>query len=113
IVRGAAGTGGYAPLIFGNAEPYLIRGDLGPPAIPRNGKRGVIASFAQLTDIHAMDVQTPARFEFLDPFRAFVSDLANAYRPPELLSAQVGEAMIRQIRNVGRGPASGQPLQFA
>jgi hypothetical protein len=45
-----------------------MRGDLGG-AIARRTRHGrVLASFAQLTDIHVMDVQSPARFEFLDAY---------------------------------------------
>jgi hypothetical protein len=62
-----------------------------------------------------MDVQSPARFEFLDAYGSvpFLSDFASAYRPQEILSAQVGDAMLQQLRGVGRGPATGAPLRFA
>src|SRR2546421_7114852 len=42
-----------------------------------------------------------------------LSDFTSAYRAPELLSAQVGDAMVGQLRRVGRGPATGAPLRFA
>jgi metallophosphoesterase (TIGR03767 family) len=62
-----------------------------------------------------MDVQSTARVEFFDPYGGIpgLSDFASAYRPQELLSAQVGDAMIAQLRRIGRGPATGRPLQFA
>ncbi len=64
-----------------------------------------------------MDVQSPARFEFFDPYGSLpfpgLSDFTSAYRPQELLSIQVGEAMVRRLREVRRGPATGRPLQFA
>ena len=72
-----------------------------------------MASFAQLTDIHVLDAQSPARFEFFDAYAPFASDFGSAYRPQELLTAQVGEAMVQQLRAVRRGPATGHPLQFA
>ena len=65
-----------------------------------------MASFAQLTDIHVMDVQSTARFEFFDAYGSLpfpgLSDFTSAYRPQELLSAQVGEAMVRRLRSVRR-----------
>jgi metallophosphoesterase (TIGR03767 family) len=117
LVRGTPGVGGYAPITVAAGEPYLMRGDLGG-AIARRTRHGrVLASFAQLTDIHVMDVQSPARFEFFDPYGSIplpgLSDFTSAYRPQELLSAQVGDAMVRQLRAVGRGPATGRRLQFA
>jgi metallophosphoesterase (TIGR03767 family) len=117
MVRGAPGAGGYAPITLGAGEPYLLRRDLARTTIRRRGGRRVVASFAQLTDIHVMDVQSPARFEFFDAYGSLpfpgLSDFTSAYRPQELLSAQVGDAMVQQLRAVRRGPATGQPLQFA
>ena len=117
LVRGAPGAGGYAPITLAPGEPYLLRRDLGPNTIRRVGARRVVASFAQLTDIHVMDVQSPARFEFFDAYGSLpfpgLSDFTSAYRPQELLSAQVGEAMVQQLRAVRIGPATGRPLQFA
>jgi metallophosphoesterase (TIGR03767 family) len=117
LVRGAPGVGGYAPITVAAGEPYLQRGDLGAVTSRRAARGRVLASFAQLTDIHVMDVQSPARFEFFDAYGSIplpgLSDFTSAYRAQELLSAQVGEAMVRQLRGVGRGPATGRRLQFA
>src|SRR5262249_35635305 len=104
IIRGAPGAGGYVKLTAGPAEPFLFRGDLAGVGSHSTGRRQVLACFAHLTDVHIMDVQSPARFEFLDAYGAFVSDFTSAYRPQELLSAQVGDAMIQQLRGLGRGP---------
>ncbi len=117
IVRGAPGPGGYAPLTLAPGEPYVVRGDLGALATRRAGDGRVLASFAQLTDIHVMDVQSPARFEFFDAYGSIplpgLSDFTSAYRPQELFSAQVGDAMLQKLRAVRRGPATGRNLQFA
>lgn len=117
LVRGRPGAGGYAPIRHAAGEPYLLRRDLAGTTFRRRGNRRVVASFAQLTDIHVMDVQSPARFEFFDAYGSVpvpgLSDFKSAYRPQELLSAQVGEAMVQQLRAVRRGPATGHPLQFA
>jgi metallophosphoesterase (TIGR03767 family) len=113
IVRGAAGAGGYVSLTAGEGEPYLFRGDLAGVGSHDGGGGKVLACFAQLTDVHVMDVQSPARFEYFDRYGAVISDFKSAYRPQELLSTQVGDAMISQLRQVRRGPATGQPVQFA
>jgi metallophosphoesterase (TIGR03767 family) len=118
LVRGTPGTGGYAPITTAPGEPYLLRTDLGTTSGRRYGRpRRVLASFAQLTDIHVMDVQSPARFEFFDPYGSLpipgLSDFTSAYRPQELLSAQVGDAMIQRVRTLRYGPATGRRLQFA
>jgi metallophosphoesterase (TIGR03767 family) len=115
IVRGAANAGGYATLTTAAGEPYLFRGELAGLSSHQAGTARVLACFAQLTDVHVMDVQSPARFEFFDAYGSFpgLSDFASAYRPQELLSAQVGDAMVAQLRHVKRGPATGRPLQFA
>jgi len=117
LLRGTPRAGGYSLLTPADGEPYLLRRDLAPTTIRSGGSRRVVASFAQLTDIHVMDVQSTARFEFFDAYGSLpfpgLSDFASAYRPQELLSAQVGEAMVQQLRAVRRGPATGHPLQFA
>jgi metallophosphoesterase (TIGR03767 family) len=115
IVRGTAGSGGYAPLTTAAGEPFLFRGDLAGVSGHPTGDRRVLTCFAQLTDVHVMDVQSPARFEFFDAYAGLpgLSDFSSAYRPQELLSAQVGDAMVGQLRRVGRGPATGAPLRFA
>ena len=114
IVRGTAGLGGYTTLTSAPGEPYLLRGELAGMTAHKAGRGRVLASFAQLTDIHVMDVQSPARFEYFDSYGSIpgLSDLISAYRPQELLSAQVGDAMVRRLRQVKRGPATGRPLQF-
>ena len=113
IVRGPLGAGGYAALTTAPGEPYLQRGELAGLSTHEASDRRVLACFAQLTDVHVMDVQSPARFEYFDPYGGFIGDFTSAYRPHELMSAQVGDAMIRRIRQVQRGPATGRPLQFA
>jgi metallophosphoesterase (TIGR03767 family) len=115
IVKGTPGAGGYVPLVAADGEPYVVRADLGGATAAPTGGGRVIASFAQLTDVHVMDAQSPARVEFFDPYGGIpgLGDFASAYRPQEMLTAHVGEAMVRQLRSVQRGPATGRPLQFA
>ncbi|MGP4029758.1 TIGR03767 family metallophosphoesterase [Actinomadura sp. 3N407] len=113
-VLGAAGAGGYRPVISGPGEPHLLRRDLGGAASARRAatRRGVLA-FGHLTDVHVLDAQSPARVEFIDRFRDVISGFPEGgYRPQEILSTQVAEAMVQAVNRVGRGPATGLGLAF-
>jgi metallophosphoesterase (TIGR03767 family) len=116
LVKGAlfrAGTNGaYFRLAYGPGEPYVARAEL---ARPSSAPFDCLASFVHFTDIHLTDAQSPARVEFLDRFADMAcSDfpLSSAQRPQEAMSLQVLEAMVRQVRALRRGPASGRPFQF-
>jgi len=115
IVRGPAGAGGYARLTTTAGEPFLFRGDLAGVARHSCRHRRALSCFAQLTDVHVMDVQSPARFEYFDAYSgvASLAEFGSAYRPQELLSARVANAMVTQLRRVRRGPATGAPVRFA
>ena len=117
IVIGAPddANGGYSRLQLGAGEPHVPRTDLSRTITPVSF---AFTSFAQMTDLHIVDDQSPLRVEWLDrygnqgppheesyPFRA-------AYRPHECLSTQVADAMCRNISMIGRGPRTGLPLAF-
>jgi metallophosphoesterase (TIGR03767 family) len=121
LLRGQPGDGGYQPIVVGPGEPYVRRGELCPGSdevTRRGGRRGLIA-FAHLTDIHLVDSQSPARLEFLDRYVDPGAPLATrvhiqgSYRPQEMLSVQVADAMVRRINEIGVGPVSGLPLACA
>jgi metallophosphoesterase (TIGR03767 family) len=74
-------------------DAYEQRSELGT----RTAERGTaLWTFGQLTDIHVVDEESPARVEFLDkvgpPF-------TSAYRPHEGLGPQVADAMVREMVN--------------
>jgi len=121
LVKGPKGKHGYRRIVVGPGEPHLVRNEMvrhvrRRPAV---GQRRGILAMGQLTDMHLMDVQSPARVEFLDryndPDSAFASVLPfqSSYRAHEMLSAQVAEATVRAMRRVGRGPVTGLPLAFS
>lgn len=119
FVRGAPGAGGYAQILVGPGEPYLARGDFVPPLAGREDRRTTLIAFAQLSDVHVVDAQSPLRVEWLDRFDDVdqpgdpVTGLtSSAYRPQEMLTAQVADAMVRQINAIGVGPATGTPLSL-
>ena len=117
LLRGPrSAPGGYCAIVPGPGEPYLVRTDLGVPALSgREAHRRGLVSFVQLTDTHLIDAQSPARVEFLDRYspeadQAF--DFSAAYRPQEMLTVQVLEAMAQRVLELGVGPATGRPLGF-
>jgi metallophosphoesterase (TIGR03767 family) len=75
----------------GPGDAYQQRSELGT----RTAARGrALWTFGQLTDIHVVDEESPARVEFLDkvgpPF-------TSAYRPHEGIGPQVADAMVREM----------------
>ena len=69
--------------------------------------------------MHVVDHQSPTRVEWTDryddPNAAGRSPgiFSSAYRPHEMLRAQVGDAMVRAINAVTKAPVTGLPLLFA
>jgi metallophosphoesterase (TIGR03767 family) len=106
---------GYQHLVAGPGEPHVIRTDLWPyPSPPTLA----VAAFAQMTDLHIVDDQSPARLEFMDRYAdpgaphyaSYPTD--SAYRGHEFLSTQVVDAMCQAIAGIGKGPWTNKPLQF-
>jgi metallophosphoesterase (TIGR03767 family) len=117
LQHGTPGTLGYRRIVPGPGEPSLVRGDLLGGAARGSGSRTALAAFAQLTDMHVLDAQSPARVEFLDrlddpgsPYE--VLPFTGAYRPQDMLTTHVAEATVRAMRQVDRGPVTGLPLAF-
>ena len=121
LAKGAPGAGGYAPVVRQAGEPHLVRTDLGTDAkAGRADGRTAVLSFAHLTDVHIIDAQSPARVEWVDRYEDKYSDsdptiglFTSAYRPHEILTTQVADAMVRAINQIGQGPVMGTPLSFA
>ncbi len=78
-----------------------------------------IAVIAQLSDTHVMDHQSPARVELLDRFAdpdhlpGGGDRVVGTYRPQELLTTHVVEAMVQAVNRCEVGPVSGAPIDFA
>ena len=119
LAKGPAGRGGYRPVVTAPGEAHTLRTDLGiEPSARRSSRRKALIAFAQLSDVHVVDAQSPLRVEFTDrvddpsplpPTGVFTS----AYRPHEMLTGQVADAMVRRINQVRRGPVTGKPLALA
>lgn len=124
IVRGAAlgegSLGKYFRLAEGPGERHVVRDELGGKREAGSGRnlgsaRRSLLNFAQFTDIHLIDAQSPARVEFLDryadPGRGCEGVPFNsAFRPQETLTLHVLEAMVRQLRAISVSPLTGEPV---
>jgi 3',5'-cyclic AMP phosphodiesterase CpdA len=81
---------GDGALERGRGEPMRERTELGG-----GGRvRGEIATFAQITDLHIRDEESPARVPFLDRLGGV---FRSTFRPQEALSAQVLAATVRSL----------------
>ena len=121
LLAGPAGEGGFRPIIPGPGEPHIVRTELAArPSAPSTpaATRPLIA-FAQLTDVHLVDHQSPARVEFLDRYNdpgsrfAGLANVTGSYRANEMLSVHVADSMVRRINEIGIGPVYGMPIAFA
>jgi metallophosphoesterase (TIGR03767 family) len=119
LTRGVAGPGGYCPIVDAPGEPHLVRTDLGgTPRADRARKRKALIAFAQLSDVHVVDAQSPMRVEWTDRLddesAAPTTGLfRSAYRPHEMLSGQIADAMVRRLNTIAAGPVTGKPLALA
>jgi metallophosphoesterase (TIGR03767 family) len=118
LVRAPAGAGGYRPVVTAAGEAHQLRTDLGVAAqIGREGARVPLIAFAQLSDVHVVDAQSPLRLEFTDrlddPSPIPPTLFSSAYRSHEMLSGQIADSMVRRINQIGSGPVTGKPLSLA
>ena len=108
LAKGPAGAGGWRPVVKRAGEKHMVRSGLGAKAQKGRAKRRKpLLAFAQISDVHIMDCQSPLRRELGENFSS------SAYRPQEILTAHVADAMVREINAVRRGPVTGRKLSFA
>ncbi|MFE9579968.1 TIGR03767 family metallophosphoesterase [Nocardia sp. NPDC006044] len=96
------GDHGYQRLGPGPGWPTIIRSDLAEPLPSREDRRVPLASVVQLTDVHIIDAQSPARFEYLHPING------SAFRPQETLTVQGLIALVHRINALRAGPHGGR-----
>ena len=118
LLKGRPNAKGWLTLVRGPGEKHVLRLDLGvkPRRGRRHRRRGLLA-FAQLSDVHIVDAQSPARVEYTDRYDddadAAVGIFTAAYRPHEMLTGHVADAMVRRINRITRGPVTGRRVALA
>jgi metallophosphoesterase (TIGR03767 family) len=108
-------SSGYATLGYGPGEPHEPHPDNPVARDPASPRRALVA-FAQLTDIHLVDAQSPLRVEWIDRFESCLHlGVGGSQRPQEAMTTQVLSAMVRALNDVQmRRVAAGEPpLAFA
>lgn len=110
---GAPGALGYRPIVAMPGEARIVRTDLGVAAgAGRAGTRTPLLSFVQLSDVHVVDHQSPGRLEWTDRIET-TGLFPSSYRPHEMLTAQVADAMVQAVNAQATGPVTGLPFSFA
>lgn len=101
---GAEGT--YRRLVAGVGYAFEVREDALEDAAraSRADTRVPLAAFVQFTDLHALDAQSPMRFEFLHDVAA------SAFRPQESLTTQGAVSLVERVNDLRRGPHTGRDL---
>jgi hypothetical protein len=70
VVPGDPGPGGYKKLKYEAGEAHILRTDLAPFSDSEDGgptnPTYALTAFAQMSDLHIIDDQSPLRVEFLD-----------------------------------------------
>lgn len=92
----------WSPVIAGKPLPLITRNDIAKSAGKR--PRVALASIGQLSDIHVIDVQSPARGEFVH------TRIGYAYRPNEALSNFTVLAAVKRLNKYNFGPIFGRKL---
>lgn len=118
LLHGPPAALGYRKVITGPGEPSTLRTELAAGVIRGSATRTPLVAFTQLTDMHIVDAQSPARVEFLDRFNdpgnalAAAAPFSASYRPWEMLSAHVADAMVRAVNGLRGGPVTGRAIDF-
>jgi metallophosphoesterase (TIGR03767 family) len=115
-VQRSGGIASYRSVAEVDGEPHVVRPELaGDAAIERINAGGKgIACIAHITDLHVTDVDSPARFEFInreyaDPrFR----EMLPMFRAQEALNAHAIDALVQTINGISGGPVTGRPLEL-
>ncbi len=101
------GGAGYRRLTAGPGWPLVVRGDIATPGAARVDQRRALACFVQFTDMHMVDAQSPARFEYTHPLLG-----AGAFRAHETLAQHTSTALVRKVNALVGGPSTGRPIDF-
>jgi metallophosphoesterase (TIGR03767 family) len=98
------GATGYRRLAAGPGYPLVVREDIAAAQSGRDDRRDALAALVQFTDLHIVDAQSPARFEYLVEYNG------SAFRPHEALGSQGGAQLVERVNRLGRGPFTSRPF---
>jgi metallophosphoesterase (TIGR03767 family) len=96
-------------------EPHIIRKDLvGDSTRSTVAPERPIIAIGHITDLHVTDVQSPARFEFVNRYAEDprFRELITMQRPHEALNTHAIDAMVRTFNGIEAAPLTGAPLQL-
>jgi metallophosphoesterase (TIGR03767 family) len=102
-------------VVAADGEPHAVRTDLTGALGGSFQPRGpALLAFGHMTDLHVTDVESPARFEFLNRFRgdARFRELLPMHRPQEALNVHAIDAMVRAFNSIDAAPVTGSPLDL-
>ena len=104
--------GEYRRLVYGPGEPRLVRDDLAGDGGALSRELVSLLHIGHLTDMQIADVQSPARFEFLERLRGRqgARSYVPACRPQEALVAHAVAAMVETINRLATSPETGATL---
>jgi metallophosphoesterase (TIGR03767 family) len=107
------GTAPYRRVALIEGEPHQVRDDLVPGAGAARPAGRPLACLVHVTDLQLADVQSPARFEFLNRYFADprYARIIPVQRPQEALTAHAIDATLRTINGV-TGPVTGLAPQL-
>lgn len=113
VLRSGAAAPYRAVGVIGG-EPHTVLGGSGTELPGPAGSGRPLLSLVHITDLQLADVESPARFEFLNHYFADprYAKLLPVQRPQEALAVHAVEATLRTI-NAARGPATGLAPQLA
>ena len=97
-----------------DGEPHVVRTELTRPDADIKAGGKAIACIAHITDLHMTDVESPARFEFINRHykEPRFRELLPMHRAQEALNAHAIDAMVQTINGIGGGPVSGRQVEL-
>ena len=111
----AGSSGAYRSLATAQGERHSLRTELTGPIAPEVRARGrALLTIGHMTDLHVTDVESPARFEFLNRFAgdSRFRELLTMQRPQEALNSHAVAAMVRAMNAIEAAPVTGSPLDL-
>jgi len=106
----------YRVLVEAPGEAHVTRTDLtGPLRSELRARRGALLTIGHITDLHFTDVESPARFEFLNRYAGDprFRELLTMQRPQEAINAHAIDATIAAVNAIEAGPVAGGKVDLA